>query len=93
MLIGTVHPGAGGKPSTCHATGIQDCYVAIYVDGTLYYRAQMADDGIPPPDLSHAFNVSDFTGAEFYAGGAAVPAGMHSDDDGCGSLWLWTRER
>jgi hypothetical protein len=25
--------------------------------------------------------------------GASSPAGMHVDDDGCGTLWLWTRER
>ena len=81
------------KGSSCHAGGGQDCYVAIYVDGTLYYRAQMADEGIPPPDFSRAFDVSNFAGAEFYAGGASAPAAMHSDDDGCGSLWLWTRER
>jgi hypothetical protein len=81
------------KPSSCRSGGAQDCYVAIYVDGTLYYRAEMADQGIPPPDFSRAFDVSNFAGAEFYADGAAAPASMHSDDDGCGSLWLWTRER
>ena len=79
--------------SKCKATGISDCYVTIYIDGTLYYTAKMADQGIAPPDMSRTFNVSNFAGAEFYADGAASPAGMHSNDDGCGSLWLWTRER
>jgi hypothetical protein len=79
--------------SRCKETGISDCYVTIYLDGTLYYTAKMADQGVAPPDVSRAFNVTNFAGAEFYADGAASPAGMHSNDDGCGSLWLWTRER
>jgi hypothetical protein len=71
--------------------GIQDCYVAVYLDGVLYYSATMG--GAAPPDLAKVFNPSDFAGAEYYADGASAPAGMHSSDDGCGSLWLWTRER
>ena len=59
----------------------------------MYYTAKMADQGIAPPDISHAFNIPNLAGAEFYADGAASPTGMHSSDDGCGSLWLWTRER
>lgn len=71
----------------------QDCFVAIYVDGTLYYNAKMADEQIPFPDMEKDFNPANFAGAEYYAGGASMPMGMHPDDDGCGSLWLWTRER
>ncbi len=85
-------PGAKVK-SKCKTTGISDCYVTIYLDGTMYYTAKMADQGIAPPDISHAFNIPNLAGAEFYADGAASPTGMHSSDDGCGSLWLWTRER
>lgn len=70
-----------------------NCYISIYLDGAMYYTASMAGDGVPPPDLSRDINVSDLTGAEFYADGASAPAGMHSNDDGCGSLWLWTREK
>jgi carboxypeptidase family protein len=66
------------------------CYVAIYLDGVLRFSSKL---GLDPPDLSHDYNISDLAGVEYYAGGAASPAGMHSDDDGCGSLWLWTRER
>lgn len=72
------------------------CYVTIYVDGALYYtpppplRSEMP---MAPPDLSRTFQTSDFSGAEFYADGASAPAGMHSNDQGCGTLWLWTRER
>jgi hypothetical protein len=70
-----------------------DCFVAIYVDGTLYYNARMADARIPFPDMERDFNPANFAGAEYYTGGASAPVGMHVDDDGCGSLWLWTRER
>ena len=70
----------------------QDCFVSIYIDGVLRYRAQMAEGGVQPPDLT-AFDVHTLAGLEFYADGASAPAGMHSDDDGCGTLWLWTREK
>ncbi|MFI5227768.1 MAG: carboxypeptidase regulatory-like domain-containing protein [Gemmatimonadales bacterium] len=78
--------------------GSPDCFVTIYLDGVLYYTPPPPQPGgggtgPPPPDLSHALNPSEFAGAEFYADGASAPAGMHSNDQGCGSLWLWTRER
>jgi hypothetical protein len=75
----------------CVARG-GDCYVSIFVDGVLLYKAQMADANVPPPDLAK-LSVTQFGGVEFYAGGVAAPVGMHADDDGCGALWLWTRER
>lgn len=71
----------------------QDCFVAIYVDGVLYYNAKMAENGVLPPDMEKQFNVGTLAGAEYYPGGASMPIDMHPDDDGCGSLWLWTRER
>ena len=70
----------------------QDCFASIYVDGVLQYRAQMAENGAQPPDLT-AIDVHNLAGLEFYADGASAPAGMHSHDDGCGSLWIWTREK
>ncbi|HXD48586.1 MAG TPA: carboxypeptidase-like regulatory domain-containing protein [Gemmatimonadaceae bacterium] len=76
--------------------GIPDCYVTIYVDGALYYTPpppMSNSGGPPPPDLSRSLDPTQFAGAEFYAGGASAPAGMHSNDQGCGTLWLWTRER
>ena len=69
-----------------------DCYISVYIDGALLYQAQMADRGVSPPDLTK-LSVTQFAGVEFYAGGASAPMGMHPDDDGCGTLWLWTRER
>ena len=80
----------------CHGVAFrscpkQDCYVSIYIDGVLQYQAQMADKNLAPPDLGR-MGVESLTGLEFYADGASAPAGMHSNDDGCGSLWIWTRE-
>lgn len=75
--------------NTCKG-GAPNCYVAVYLDGVLQYSAKM---GVAPPDFRTDYEVSNLAGVEFYAGGAAAPISMHSDDDGCGSLWLWTRER
>jgi hypothetical protein len=72
-----------------------DCFVAIYVDGQLFFNAKLAGK-MPPsawPDMDQTFSVTTLTGAEYYASSATAPSGMQDDDDGCGSLWLWTRER
>lgn len=82
---------------TC-SKGAPDCFVTIYLDGSLYYTPPAAEPGgstqlVPPPDLTKALSINTLAGAEFYADGASAPAGMHSNDQGCGTLWLWTRER
>jgi len=82
---------------TC-SKGAPDCFVTIYLDGSLYYTPPAAEPGgstqvVPPPDLTKAFSINTLAGAEFYADGASAPPGMHSNDQGCGTLWLWTRER
>ncbi len=83
----------GSPKSSCRVTGQPDCYVAVYVDGVLYFNAKMAEEGVQPPDMEKDLDPVNFAGAEYYAGGASMPIDMHPDDDGCGSLWLWTRER
>ncbi len=86
-------------PHNCQASGAA-CYVTIYLNGALYYTPPPTDTVAPPtplgagaPDMTRAFRASDFQAAEYYADGATAPAGMHSNDQGCGTLWLWTRER
>ena len=72
-----------------------DCFVAIYIDGQLFFNAKLASK-MPPsawPDMDQTFSVTTLTGAEYYASSAMAPSGMQVDDDGCGSLWLWTREK
>ena len=107
----SIAPGEGGstiavssrkacRGTALRACGAPNCYVAIYLDGTLLYYPKMADLKLPngkpvqpPPDLNR-INVSDLGGVEFYAGAAAAPVDMHSSqDEGCGALWLWTREK
>jgi hypothetical protein len=78
--------------SKCQSGGAPDCYVSVFIDGVLFYSARMAEQGAKPIDLNHE-SISNFAGVEFYADNGTAPAGMHSDDEGCGSLWLWTRER
>jgi hypothetical protein len=79
-------------PSKDCQNHIPDCYVSIYIDGTLLFQAQMREQGVPLPDLSR-YSTVDYAGAEFYPGGASAPVGMSPNDDGCGTLWLWTREK
>ena len=89
---------AMAHPANCQ--GGAGCYVTIYLDGALYYTPPPADTARPQalmgsgaPDMTRAFQASELAGAEYYADGASAPAGMHSNDQGCGTLWLWTRER
>ncbi len=89
-LLGSVSSSSGRGTGGC---GVANCYVAIYLDGVLYFNAKMADNGVTPPDVEREFNLVNLAGIEFYPGAGTGPAGMQADDDGCGSLWLWTRER
>jgi hypothetical protein len=72
--------------------------VEIHLDGVLIYYPEMTekhphDPSFQPPDLSK-MGVTDLAGVEFYADAASMPIDMHSaTDEGCGSLWLWTREK
>ena len=81
-----------------HVCTQPNCYVEIYIDGALIYYPGMTqknpkDPGLQPPDLSK-MGVTEFAGVEFYPDAASMPIGMHtSTDQGCGSLWLWTREK
>jgi Carboxypeptidase regulatory-like domain len=72
-----------------------NCFVAIYLDGNLVFNTRIAQFMNPSgyPDIDVAFPVTQLAGAEFYASSALAPTGMQVDDDGCGSLWLWTREK
>jgi len=76
----------------CSHGGAPDCFVSVFIDGVLRYSARMAEQGARPIDLNHE-SVSNFAGVEYYADNGTAPAGMHSDDEGCGSVWLWTREK
>lgn len=78
----------------CHG-GNPDCLVAIYLDGQLFFNTKIAKALPLPawPDLEETFPLTELAGAEFYPSAGTAPVDMHVDDDGCGSLWLWTREK
>jgi len=87
VLVSTRKPCKGPAFRACT---LPDCYVEIHLDGVLLYYPGSRED---PPDLAK-MGVTDLAGIEYYAGGASMPIDMHSaTDEGCGSLWLWTRER
>ena len=89
-LVSTRKPCAGLAILNSCKGGAPNCYVAVYLDGVLQYSAKTAG---APPDFRTDYDLRNLAGVEYYAGGAAAPVAMHSDDDGCGSVWLWTRER
>lgn len=90
VLISTRKQCRGPAFRSCPAG--PDCYVSVYMDGVPIYLPQAADQGGAPPDIRRIL-VSDLAGVEFYAGGASAPIGLHSNDNGCGTVWLWTREK
>lgn len=97
VLVSTRKQCRGIAFSSCHQLS---CYSAVYVDGTLIFSpgdmAITVGNGVPvnpPPDLSR-IDVGTLAGVEFYASAAGAPVGMQSSqDEGCGTLWLWTREK
>ncbi|MEP6495864.1 MAG: hypothetical protein ABJF01_24505 [bacterium] len=70
---------------SCVAMGsraLNKCPVGVYIDGTLSVER----------DLTR-FNVNDYAGVEFYAGGPSLPIEYTTGKSACGALLLWTRER
>ncbi|HEY5219342.1 MAG TPA: carboxypeptidase-like regulatory domain-containing protein [Gemmatimonadaceae bacterium] len=67
------------------------CFATIYIDGVLRFVGPDSPSN-PPPDLNE-LNADDFAGAEYYPGGASVPAEYNATGSSCGVLLLWTRER
>jgi hypothetical protein len=87
VLVSTRKPCYGPALRACSRP---DCYVEIHIDGVLIYSPGIGGE---IPDLAK-MGVTDLAGIEFYADAASMPIDMHSStDQGCGSLWLWTREK
>lgn len=108
-LITTTLPGLQGVPGPggskyvvssrrpCQGPALRrcttaDCYVSVYIDGVRTYDASTMTDRNQIPDFGR-MNPRDYAGAEFYPGGASVPAQYNATNSGCGVLLLWTRER
>lgn len=60
-----------------------NCYIRVYLDGILT---------TVHPDFNNVW-ARDYAIAEFYPGGASVPAEFGGSDATCGVLLLWSRER
>jgi hypothetical protein len=83
--------GSGPAILTCRGAAVQ-CPPAMYVDGILVYNAAVQTDPRLRPDLNE-MPVKQFAAAEFYGGGATIPAQYNQTGNDCGVLLLWTRER
>jgi hypothetical protein len=88
MYVATMRKCAAG-PAILNCRGTSVCPVTLYIDGLVVYTADRGQDA---PDLS-SYRVRDFTGVEYYPGGASIPVKYNATDSGCGLLILWTRER
>lgn len=77
----------GSAFGTCR---LPNCFVTVYIDGVRVYDASMPAS--PANDMGH-LSAMDFAAAEFYAGGAILPAGISATNSQCGTLVLYTRDR
>ncbi|HEY4219310.1 MAG TPA: carboxypeptidase-like regulatory domain-containing protein [Gemmatimonadaceae bacterium] len=65
------------------------CYTNVYVNGGLYWAGPPTPRN-PPPNFD-AMWAMDYSGVEYYASAATVPAQYNAASWGCGVLLLWTR--
>lgn len=86
-LVSARKPCQGPAFRSCRTA---DCYVSVYQDGIRLYDATVR--GSQVPDFAR-MSAIDYAGAEYYAGGAAMPPEFNATSSGCGTLLLWTRER
>ena len=80
LLASTRTPCGGLALSVCARP---NCFVRIYIDGVTVAGAQ---------DMGR-MSAMDFAAAEFYPGGAILPAGYSPTGSQCGTLILYTRDR
>ena len=67
------------------------CWVTVYLDGSKIFQGPGSSQ-LKPPDFNN-MAIAEFSGAEYYAGGASVPPQFNATGTSCGVLLLWTRER
>jgi hypothetical protein len=75
----------------CAAT---NCPVALFVDGQQVFNPGLPVTGMSNdiPDLNR-YSIADYSGIEFYAGGATIPPRYNATGGNCGVLLLWKRDR
>ncbi len=67
------------------------CFVTVFIDGIKTFVGPRTV-GNPPPDVN-LLNVNQFSGIEYYSGGAQIPPQFNGTGSSCGTILLWTRER
>ena len=70
---------------------LPDCFVAVYVDGSVYWSPEIGQIA-EPPDFS-TFKALDFEAVEIYRDAAELPIEYSGPSAGCGAILLWTRVR
>ena len=68
------------------------CWATVYQDGVLIYSIIQGSRGAQAPDFN-SFAVNVLGGIEFYQGSGTVPSQYAATEYGCGTVFLWTRER
>lgn len=76
-------------PVNCGDSKLLDCFMAVYLDGALYWSPDMGDVQ-QPPDVSK-FNPLDYETIEVYRSPAETPIEYTGPAAGCGVILLWTR--
>lgn len=84
--------GPDGRPLQYNQFVPQLCYVTVFMDGVRFgLEPKFVNRDNPPPNLN-SLNVHDLAGVEYYPGSASVPM-QFANDNPCGTLLLWTREK
>jgi hypothetical protein len=76
-----------GSRASCNGRLLDVCYMTVYLDGALYYSADMPG---PPLDIS-SFNPLHLQAVEVYRSPAEIPVEYNATNSGCGVILLWTR--
>ena len=76
-------------PVFCPGQKLVGCFMAVYLDGALFWSPDMGDFA-QPPDLSK-FNPLDLEAVEVYRSAAELPIEYGGTNAACGVVLLWTR--
>ncbi|MDX2060903.1 MAG: carboxypeptidase regulatory-like domain-containing protein [Gemmatimonadales bacterium] len=73
----------------CGNVELNDCFMAVYLDGALYWSPDMGGV-VQPPDFA-TFVPTQFEAIEIYRSAAETPIEFTGPTAGCGVVLLWTR--
>ncbi|HEY4219316.1 MAG TPA: carboxypeptidase-like regulatory domain-containing protein [Gemmatimonadaceae bacterium] len=86
---GPVFYGVRGDTAKIKTFNHNLCYVNVYVDGAPYFIGPATEQN-PPPDIG-AMWAHDYSGVEYYPGGATIPSEYATSKSSCGVMLLWMR--